>query len=74
MVEQIQEDARLSSYAQAYAEMEAASAARIFEQMTNDLELVAKILGQMSAESRGNILAAMDSEIAARVTKIMNPE
>ncbi|MDE7017476.1 MAG: hypothetical protein K2P65_07845 [Lachnospiraceae bacterium] len=74
VVEQIQEDARLSSYAQAYAEMEAASAARIFEQMTNDLELVAKILGQMSAESRGNILAAMDSEIAARVTKIMNPE
>lgn len=73
VVEQIQEDAALTSYAQAYAEMEPASAASIFEAMTSDLDLVAKILNQMDAESRGQILAAMDSEIAARVTKIMDP-
>ena len=54
--------------------MEPAAAAKIFEEMTSDLDLVAKILNQMSAESRGNILAAMDSEIAARVTKIMDPD
>lgn len=74
VVEQIQEDARLTAYAQAYADMEPDAAAKIFEQMTNDLDLVAKILNQMTPESRGNILAAMDSEIAARVTKIMDPE
>lgn len=74
VVEQVQESAKLSSYAQAYADMEPASAAKIFEEMTSDLDLVAKILNQMSAESRGNILAAMDSEIAARVTKIMDPD
>ncbi len=74
VIEQVQENAKLSSYAQAYADMEPAAAAKIFEEMTSDLDLVAKILNQMSAESRGNILAAMDSEIAARVTKIMDPD
>ena len=74
VIEQVQESARLSSYAQAYADMEPANAAKIFEEMTGDLDLVAKILNQMSAESRGNILAAMDPEIAARVTKIMDPD
>ncbi|MDE5932868.1 MAG: hypothetical protein K2H40_10375 [Lachnospiraceae bacterium] len=74
VVEQLQQDAKLTDYAQAYASMEPSAAAKIFESMTNDLELVAKILNQMSAESRGNILANMDSEIAARVTRIMDPE
>ncbi len=74
VIEQVQENAKLSSYAQAYADMEPDAAAKIFEEMTSDLDLVAKILNQMSAESRGNILAAMDSEIAARVTKIMDPD
>jgi len=74
VVTQLQQDARLTEYAQAYASMEPAAAAKIFEEMTNDLDLVAKILGIMNAESRGNILANMDSEIAARVTRIMDPE
>lgn len=74
VVEQIQEDARLSSYAQAYADIEPANAAKIFEEMTGDLDLVAKILNQMSPTSRGNILAAMDPEIAARITRIMDPD
>ena len=74
VVEQLQQDAKLTDYAQAYASMEPEKAAKIFESMTNDLDLVAKILSQMSAESRGNILANMDAEIAARVTRIMDPE
>lgn len=74
VVEQLQQDAQLTDYAQAYASMEPDAAAKIFESMTNDLDLVAKILSQMSAESRGNILANMDAEIAARVTRIMDPE
>jgi len=42
--------------------------------MTDDLNLVAKILGAMGSDDRGNILAQMDEENAARVTKIMDPE
>lgn len=74
VIEQQQVDARLQGYADAYAAMEPAAAADIFEAMTNDLDLVAKILGQMAPASRGNILANMDPEIAARVTKVMDPE
>ncbi|MCM1386297.1 MAG: hypothetical protein NC231_03140 [Bacillus sp. (in: Bacteria)] len=74
VVEQIQENAALSDYAQAYADMEPEEAADIFEEMTGDLDLVAKILKQMNADSRGAILAAMDAEIAARVTRIMDPD
>ena len=54
--------------------MKPKNAAAIFEEMTNNLNLVARILGEMSADDRGAILAAMNPEIAARVTKIMDPE
>ncbi len=66
-------DQKVKDYAQAYSEMKPAAAAEIFESMTDDLELVAKILHQMDSKSRGNILAAMDADIAARITKIMEP-
>lgn len=74
VIEQVQESKELSAYAQPFADMEPANAAKIFEEMTSDMDLVAKILNQLSAESRGAILAAMDPEIAARVTKIMDPD
>jgi len=67
-------DKELQDYAQAYSEMKPAQAAGIFEQMTNNLELVAKILNLMNAEDRGKILGAMNAEIAAKITKIMDPE
>ena len=54
--------------------MKPAQAAAIFESMTDDLELAAKILYQMEAGDRGKILGAMDSEIAAKLTKIMDPD
>ena len=74
VVEQIEADKELQAYAQAYAEMKPKEAAAIFESMTDDLDLAAKILYQMSAEDRGKILGVMDSEIAARLTKIMDPD
>lgn len=67
-------DAQLQDYASAYSSMKPAAAASIFESMEDDLELVAKILNLMNAEDRGNILGAMNSDIAARVTKIMDPD
>lgn len=74
VVEQLEEDAEIQDYAQAYSEMKPKQAAAIFEEMTSNLNLVARILGEMSAEDRGNILGAMDPEIAARITKIMDPQ
>ena len=74
VVQQATTDARVQNYAQAYSEMEAEAAATIFESMTDDLDLAAKILYQMSAEDRGKILGVMDPEIAARLTKIMDPD
>ena len=74
VVEQIETDAQLEDYAEAYSEMKPKSAAAIFESMTDDLDLVAKILNQMSAEDRGSILEVMDSEVASRLTKIMDPD
>lgn len=67
-------DSRIQDYANAYATMEASSAAKIFNSMTGNLDLVADILWAMSATDRGEILAAMDPEIAAQVTKIMDPD
>ncbi len=74
VVAQLEEDEEIQNYALAYSTMKPKNAAKIFEQMTDNLNLVARILGAMNAESRGAILAAMDPEIAARITKIMDPE
>lgn len=74
VVQQVQVDQQIKDYAQAYSEMKPKQAAAIFEAMTDDLDLAAKILNQMSAKDRGNILGAMDSETAARLTRIMDPD
>lgn len=74
VVAQQQVDSEVKDYANAYSEMKPKEAAAIFEAMQDDLELAAKILETMDAESRGKILGAMDAEVAARLTKIMNPE
>lgn len=64
----------VKDYAQAYSEMKPKEAAAIFEAMTDNLDLAAKILETMSADDRGAILGAMDPEVASRLTKIMDPE
>lgn len=74
VVQQIEEDKEAQEYAQTYVEMKPKEAADIFETMTDDLDLVARILDQMSAEDRGKILGVMDPEIASRLTRIMDPE
>lgn len=68
------ESEEVENYAQAYSEMKPKEAAAIFEKMTNNLDLAARILGVMEPDDRGKILGAMDPEIAARITKIMDPE
>lgn len=67
-------NAEIEAYAQAYSEMKPKEAAEIFEAMTDDLDLAAKILGAMQPDDRGKILGVMDPVIAARITKIMEPD
>lgn len=67
-------DAEVENYAKAYSEMKPKEAAAIFEAMTDNLELAAKILWQMEADDRGKILGVMDPEVAAKLTKIMDPD
>ena len=74
VVQQQEASKEIKDYAQAYADMKPKEAAAIFENMTDDLELAAKILNQMSTEDRGKILGVMDPTVAARLTKIMDPE
>ena len=74
VVTQLQESQEVQDYAAAYSALKPKQAAAIFEQMTNNLDLAARILKVMSADDRGAILGAMNSEVAAKITKIMDPE
>ncbi len=74
VVAEQEESKEIQDYAQAYSEMKPKEAAKIFEAMPNNLELAARILGQMTAEDRGKILGVMDPDVAAKITKIMDPE
>lgn len=73
VIEQEQADAQIQDYVNTYAQMKPKQAAAIMEKMTDNLNLVAKILKNMDVAARGAILGNMDSEIAARITKIMEP-
>ena len=73
VVEQLQYDAKVEEYVKTYSSMKPKEAAAIFDTMTNDLQLVADILENMDAQSRADIMGKMNSEVAAKVTAIMNP-
>ena len=63
----------IQEYAKAYSSMKEDEAAKIFESMTDNLDLAAKILDAMGSDSRGKILGAMNPDVAAQITKIMEP-
>ena len=74
VVQQIETDKIMDEYVKAYSEMKPKQAAAIFNEMSDNLDLVAKILGHMEANPRAKILQAMDKDIASRLTKIMDPD
>lgn len=74
VIRQQQETKEVQDYAAAYSAMKPKQAAQIFESMTDNLDLVARILGVMSSDDRGKILGVMDAAVAARITKIMDPQ
>ncbi len=74
VVIQKEETDEVKNYAKAYSEMKPKQAAAIFEGMTDNLDLVARILWVMDPADRGKILGQMDETVAAQVTKIMDPD
>ena len=74
VVEQSIYNEKVENYAKTYSSMKAKEAAAIFNTMTDDLQLVADILQNMSTKARADILGKMDPEIAAKITAIMEPD
>ena len=73
-IEQLAYDAQIEDYVKTYSTMKAKEAAAIFDTMTNDFELVADILRNMSTKARADILGKMDPENAAKITAILEPD
>lgn len=74
VVTQMEEDSEILDFAATYSQMKPKQAAGIFEAMTDNLDLAARILSVMTPEERGGIMGVMDPDVAARLTKIMDPE
>jgi len=66
-------DKKMQDYVSTFSNMDAENAAKILSAMTDNLDLAAEILQNMTATARGEIMGAMDAAVAARITKIMNP-
>ena len=66
-------DKQMQEYANTFSNMQASEAAAILGNMTDNLDLAASILKNLDVSTRGEILGAMDSTIAARIVKIMDP-
>jgi flagellar motility protein MotE (MotC chaperone) len=73
VVEQITADEEMDEYVKTYTSMQAKNAAAIFDTMTDNLSLVADILNNMGTTQRADILSKMDTDTAAKLTKMMNP-
>ena len=66
-------DKQMQEYANTFSNMQASEAAAILGNMTDNLDQAASILKNLDVSTRGAILGAMDSAIAARIVKIMDP-
>jgi len=73
VVKQQEADEELADYILTYSAMKPKNAAAIFNTMTDNLKLVCKILEGMEPDNRKDILAAMDTKLAATLTEMMEP-
>ncbi len=74
VVEQEQKDERIQKYVETYSSMKAKSAAAIFEGMSDNIDLVVDILAAMDVETRADILGAMNTDFAAKLTVKLAPD
>lgn len=73
VVQQQEYDSKADDYVKTYSSIKAKDAATIFDSMTDNLSLVKRILEKMSAQNRGDILAAMNQDTAAKLTEMLEP-
>ena len=69
VVEQQEADRRIIEQAEMYKSMKPEEAAKILNGMGGDLDLVSNILLHMKTKEAGAILAKMDANMAAKITK-----
>lgn len=74
VIKQVESDQQMKDYVAAYTAMKPKEAAAIFEAMTDNLALAARILENMDSDSRGKIMGAMNPDVASKLTKLMDPE
>lgn len=69
------DDEAIKAFATTYSGMKAKQAAQIFDEMVdeNQIQLVSRILAQMTIENRGDILAQMEKPNAAKLTQLLEP-
>ncbi len=70
----LEKDKELLDYVSMYSQMKPKAAAAVFDNMTDNFNLVAEILLTMESDAAAKILAAMDASNAAKLTKIMYPD
>lgn len=73
VIEQQAYDTEVDDYVKTYSSMKSKEAAAIFDTMTDNLSLVKRILEKMSSQNRGDILAAMNQDTAAKLTEMLEP-
>ncbi len=74
VIQQQQADEDMDNYVSMYSSMKASEAAKIFDTMTDHLDLVAQILKSMDADTSSAILGKMNADTAAKLTVLMDPQ
>lgn len=76
VLQQIETNKKVKDYVNTFNNIEAESAARIFQEMTGDLDTIALILNNMDVKKRSAILSALaesDAVFAAKITQLLAP-
>ncbi len=73
---QQQKNEEAEAFIETFAKMKPKDAAKLFEAdaMSDRLELVVEIMEGLSVEQRADILGAMNTELAAKLVKMMHPD
>ena len=71
---QEQKNEELNSYIETFSTMKPKAAAKLFEEMDDRIELVAEILEGLSVEDRAAISNVIDTELGAKLVKMMRPD
>ncbi len=70
---QEQKNEELENYIKTFTAMKPKTAAKLFEAMDDRLDLIAEILEGMTVEERAAIMDVIDTELGAKLVKMMRP-